>query len=111
MLRVFVTSDPMTASWLVLFPKASRKYLSVQKVLLALLSVTAPNLCSAVDEDGANTVQGHGAADALVFDGDLSYRYESIDSGDVSFDRQRVRARLGVQAEVNPATRAVFRFF
>lgn len=76
-------------------------------VLLALICSTAPNLSSAAEEHGA--VTGPRNEEAFRLDGDIRYRYESIDAGEVSFDRQRVRARLGVEAQVNPATRAVFR--
>jgi hypothetical protein len=36
----------------------------------------------------------------LAFSGDARYRAESIDVGDVDNDRQRVRARLGVEAKI-----------
>lgn len=36
----------------------------------------------------------------LAFSGDARYRAESIDVGDVDNDRQRVRARFGVQARI-----------
>lgn len=37
---------------------------------------------------------------SLAFSGDARYRAESIDVGDVDIDRQRVRARFGVQAKI-----------
>ena len=114
MLRTFSTSGSGNAIEL-LFPAANRKRITVEKptrasqVLLVVLCVTAPKLCSAVDEGAAGAVPGPRTEEALLFDGDLRYRYESIESDEVSFDRQRVRARLGVKADVNPSTRAVFR--
>ena len=46
---------------------------------------------------------------ALHFTGDARYRYEDIDSLGPQYDRQRVRARFGVEADVTPTSRAVFK--
>ncbi|WP_161814605.1 putative porin [Steroidobacter agaridevorans] len=45
----------------------------------------------------------------LAFSGDARYRAESIDVGPVDNDRQRVRARFGVQAEITDSLLTGFR--
>ena len=63
----------------------------------------------ASDEGYARVPASRDLTESIRFDGDLRYRYEAIDDADASFDRQRLRARAGVQAQVNPSTRAVLR--
>jgi len=45
----------------------------------------------------------------LHFVGDARYRYEDIDGLAPHYDRQRVRARFGVEAQVTPTAHAVFK--
>lgn len=88
MLRIFSTSGSGNATEL-LFPAVNRKCISVEKptraskILLVLLCVTAPKLCSAVEENAAGTVPGPRTEEAILFDGDLRYRYESIESDEL----------------------------
>jgi hypothetical protein len=46
---------------------------------------------------------------SIRFSGDVRYRYEAIDEADTSWDRQRFRARFGLDAQVTRSARAVLR--
>lgn len=78
----------------------------MRRALLLLPLAIPPSICAAETRAGA---VGGSAYDGFVFSGDLRYRYEAIDTLGVEHDRQRVRARLGVAADVSSSTRAVFR--
>ena len=56
----------------------------------------------------ANSVDEQQAAE-LDFSGDARYRAESIDIGDIDNDRQRVRARFGVEAKVTETLKTALR--
>lgn len=83
----------------------------MHRILFCLVSALATNLCSAEPEPGDITAESSNneqPSDAIFFSGDGRYRYEAIDTLGAPYDRQRVRARLGVKADVNSSTRAVF---
>ncbi|WP_129645043.1 putative porin [Peristeroidobacter agariperforans] len=51
-------------------------------------------------QSSAPAAEGRTIVGNIAFSGDARYRAESIDVGDVDNDRQRVRARFGVQAKI-----------
>lgn len=75
----------------------------MRRVFIFLPFAIPPSICSAEISDT------DAVSDGFAFSGDVRYRYEAIDTLGVERDRQRVRARLGVAADVNPSTQAVFR--
>jgi hypothetical protein len=76
--------------------------------LLAVASTAAAGESSELDPSSATNAAASAPAQ-LHFMGDARYRYEAIDAFGTSYDRQRVRARFGVDAEITPATHAVFK--
>ncbi len=80
----------------------------MRRVLLLLSLSIPPSICPA-ETRGVEAADDGLSYDGFVFTGDVRYRYEAIDTLGAEHDRQRVRARLGVAADVSPSTQAVFR--
>lgn len=78
-------------------------------VFALALSASAVGADSTESPTSAAQVATAPTSRELAFSGDARYRYESIDAIGPAWDRQRVRARLGVSASVTPDATAVFR--
>ena len=68
---------------------------SLRERVKALEEKVGPDVQAPISAADGKTLIGN-----LAFSGDARYRAESIDAGDVDNDRQRVRARFGVQAKI-----------
>ena len=89
-------------------PAALKQAIEEQKIQLDEL-IERLNALEAKQDKSQDAVDKSGWAQKITLKGDFRYRHEVIeDQGKANRTRQRLRTRIGMEAEVNPAVRFSF---